>query len=76
MTLYFCSFVVTVVACIEAGGGNPFAIYRCVVDAIWIGSSCYDCICYVMEHFGVHCVQEHMKSDFDSNLNPTIEIII
>ena len=54
-TLFLLFVPATVISCIAAGSGDPFAIYDCISDAIGIESKCYDCICYVMEVFGVHC---------------------
>ena len=64
----------TVLDCIAAGSLNPISLYRCISDAIGIDSSCHDCICYVMEKFGIECNQDVVESIED--LNPTIEIIL
>ena len=66
-------FSETVLDCIAAGTLNPYSIYRCVSDAIGINSSCHDCICYVMEKFGIECNNDFVES-FE-NLDPIIEII-
>ena len=64
----------TVLDCIAAGSLNPISLYRCISDAIGIDSSCHDCICYVMEKFGIECNQDVVESIED--VNPTIEIIL
>ena len=63
----------TVLDCIAAGSLNPISLYRCISDAIGIDSSCHDCICYVMEKFGIECNKDLIDSI--ENLEPKIEII-
>jgi len=52
------------VTCVEQIGGvvascianpTPAGIVDCVEKAIGVGHSCYGCICYVLQTFGIHC---------------------
>ena len=75
LIIFLLTFVIeTVLDCIAAGSLNPVSIYRCISDAIGIDSSCHDCICYVMEKFGIQCKLDELG--FTRNLNPKIEIIL
>merc|ERR1711970_1197055 len=45
----------TVMDCIGLGLTDPASILKCVQEAINAGSSCYDCVCWVMSYLGWEC---------------------